>query len=104
MQHVFRHDLEPAVARRAAGSALASYEKRYARYHPEVVWESDTVVRCSFVARGFRLRATVELLPGAARVDMQVPLILRPFRVLAIARVERELRGWCERAKNGELD
>lgn len=104
MRHAFQHDLDPDLARRAAEAAFRSYAERYARFEPRVVWESDLVARCSFHAKGFHVVAHVELGPHEVRVDIDVPFLLRPFRSLALQRVERELRAWCDKARRGELD
>lgn len=103
MQHVFRHGLDPKLARRAAERAFASYCERYAKYEPRVLWDGRHA-RCSFRAKGVRVSANVELGREDVTVDVEVPWLLRPFRALALARIERELQLWCQRARQGELE
>ncbi|MCC6525929.1 MAG: polyhydroxyalkanoic acid system family protein [Polyangiaceae bacterium] len=103
MRHVFQHDLDPDLARRAADRAFQTYCERYARYEPRVLWDGDLKARCSFKAKGLRIFATLELRPREILVEIEVPLLLRPFRALALERVERDLRLWCDRARRGEL-
>ena len=36
-------------------------------------------------------------------LELDVPLLLRPFRAKAIEVLEQEVRAWIEKAKRGEL-
>jgi len=103
MRHLVPHKLSPALARSVAQSAFAYYSERYARYHPELRWVSETRAHASFSAAGFSLRGTVELEPAAIAFELEVPRILRIFSGRAIALVDREVKHWTQAAQRGEL-
>ena len=50
-----------------------------------------------------RLRGEMEITPGTIEMELDVPLLLRPFRKRALAIVDEETRGWIEKAKAGEI-
>lgn len=78
-----------------AERAFDHYRERYAKYEPRLTWRSDTQADASFSAKGLKLSGTVELLPSAIALELQVPLVLRIFKSRAIAIVEREVAHWC---------
>jgi hypothetical protein len=41
--------------------------------------------------------------PKKLELEMEAPLMFRPFRGKALEIIEREARVWLEKAKNGEL-
>jgi hypothetical protein len=103
MRYLVRHDLAPALARRVAEQAFASYAARYAKYQPELSWQSATRAKASFHAKGIHIGGTIELEPGAIAFELDVPWLLRIFEGRAIAVVEREVRVWEQAAQRGEL-
>ena len=105
MQHIIKHDLSPELSKKAAERAADYYTKKWEKYNAKATWTSDTHVDITFNVKGVSVAATVDLQPGQAVVDMQkVPLLLRPFKNMALDTVERTLEKWILKAKNGELD
>jgi hypothetical protein len=103
MKHVMQHDLEPALAKKAAEMAFTAYAQKYAAYHPRLVWKTETRAEVTFHAKGINVRGDIELLPKAISFDLEVPFVLRLFKNKAIEVMDRELRVWVDKAKRGEL-
>ena len=103
MQHVVEHELELALARRAAEKAYESYSKEYAEYSPTADWTSETHCDVTFTVKKVTLKGAMDLEPGRVVMDLDVPLLFRPFKKLALGYVLKEVRTWLDKAKNGEL-
>lgn len=103
MKHQIPHDLDRALARRATRAALDSYRVRFAAHSPFGRWTSLDRAEVGFVAAGQKLTGTVEVGDRFVELELDVPLVFRPFRKLAIDAIEREVVGWIERARAGEL-
>ena len=105
MQHIIKHDLSPELAKKAANKAAAHYTEKWAKYDAKTTWTSDTHAEITFHVKGVSVVATVDMQPGEAIIDMQkVPLLLRPFKNMALDVVQKTMEKWIARAKNGELD
>ncbi len=105
MEHIIEHDLSPELAKKAAEKAADYYTKKWEKYDATAVWASDTHVDITFHVKGVNVAASVDLEPGRAVVEMQkVPILLRPFKNMALDAVQRTLEKWIAKAKNGELD
>ena len=105
MQHIIEHELSPELAKKAANKAAEYYTKKWEKYDAKTTWTSDTSAEITFRVKGVSVAATVDLGPGRAVIDMQkVPLLLRPFKNMALNTVQETLQKWITRAKNGELD
>jgi hypothetical protein len=105
MEHIIEHDLSPELAKKAAEKAAEHYTQKWEKYDAKAVWANDTHVDITFNVKGVNVAASVDLEPGRAVVEMQkVPMLLRPFKNMALDAVQRTLEKWIARAKNGELD
>lgn len=104
MKHVVRHDLDRATARKAADKAYESYSQRFAEYTPTATWTSETHCDVTFTVKGITLRGTIDLEPTAIAMDLDVPLLFRPFKKIALEAVEGQIEEWVTKARNGELD
>jgi hypothetical protein len=105
MEHIIKHDLSPELAKKAADKAAEHYTKKWAKYDAKSTWVTDDKAEITFRVKGVNVAATVEMQPGQAVIEMQkVPLLLRPFKNMALDVVQRTIEKWMERAKNGELD
>ena len=102
MEHEIRHDLEQAQAQRVAKQAVDSYAERFAKYHPEVQWRSESQADVTFTVKGMRLAGGLKVESDRIRLSLDVPFVLRPFKSRAFAVIEREVRGWIDRAKSGQ--
>lgn len=97
MRHVVPHSLEEDRARALLEEVVAHYAARHPHAALELSWVGDSLAEVSGSARGHKLRARIELQPGRAVVEMDVPFLLRPFQEVARRAVDREARRWLER-------
>ena len=103
MEHRIEHDLSPELARKAVKGAVASYSEKLAKYSPSVEWKGEDHVDVGFKAKGMSLSGTLKLVPNAVVVDMDVPLLLRPFRKTALDVIETQVKAWVAKAHAGQL-
>lgn len=103
MEHRIEHDLPPELARKAVQGAVASYSEKLAKYSPSVAWRGDDHVDVGFKAKGMTLGGTLKLLPNAVVVDMDVPLLLRPFKKVALEVIETQVKEWVAKAHAGQV-
>jgi hypothetical protein len=105
MQHIIKHDLSPELAKKAAEKAAEHYTKKWEKYDAKTTWASDTHADINFHVKGVSVAATVDMEPGQVVIDMKkVPLLLRPFKNMALDVVQQTMEKWIARAKAGELD
>ena len=102
MEHDIRHDLPVDQAQRVARLALESYATRFAKYEPAVQWSTDNQASVAFTVKGMRLSGGLKIERDRFRLDLDVPMLLRPFKGRAFAVIEREVQGWIAKAKAGE--
>lgn len=103
MKHVIQHDLDTDTAKRVADRAFAEYRNRYPDYQPSLSWVNDRRADVAFNAKGVKLSGAMEIDPGAINLELDVPFLFRPFQKKAIEVIDREVRTWLGKAKNGEL-
>lgn len=98
MKHTIEHDLNDSEAKLATERAIAQYRERYAQYEPFLVWRDARRAELGFSVKGVKLKGSMELRPGAVDVDLDVPLLMRPFKGMAIAAIDKEVRHFIEEA------
>jgi hypothetical protein len=104
MQHIIKHDLSPELAKKAAENAAEHYTEKWQKYDAKTTWLSDTKAEISFHVKGVHVAATIDMQPGQVVIDMQkVPLLLRPFKNMALGVVQKTMEQWIAKAKDGEL-
>jgi hypothetical protein len=103
MKHTVPHDLPFELARKAADAALQNYKARFPEYDPQVTWNNERTAEVALKAKGISLKGVFEILPDAVAMDMEVPLLLRPFKQKALDVIEEQIREWITKAKNGQL-
>ena len=103
MKHQIAHDLDSNLAKEAAVRAFEAYQKRFANYNPTMHWEGERKARIGFSVKGVKLAGSIDILPRAIELDLDVPFLFRPFKGKAIEVIEKEVRNWLTKAKNGEL-
>ncbi len=104
MKHSVKHDLDPALAKRATERAFEAYAQRFASYSPTATWPTERRCEVGFKVKGFSLKGAIDLEPGEIVMDLEVPFVLRVFKGQALDVIEREVRTWVEKAQRGELD
>jgi hypothetical protein len=104
MQHIIQHNLSPELAKKAAEKAAEHYTRKWEKYDAKTTWLTDTHAEITFRVKGVKVAATVDMQPGRAIIDMkQVPLLLRPFKNMALDVVQQTMQKWIDKAKAGEL-
>lgn len=103
MTHDIPHDLDFDLAKLAAERAAEAYGKRFAEYDYRAKWVSNNRVELGFTVVGKRLEGAMTVKPDRLELELDVPLMLRPFRGKAIQIIEKEAREWMAKAKRGEL-
>ena len=92
LRHTIHHGLGLEDARTLAAEAWEQYRVRFSRYDPEIEWQGSDRAVIRFSSRlGGRLACSVELGERKAILEMDIPLLARPFKEIGIAIVEKEL-------------
>jgi hypothetical protein len=102
-QHEIPHDLDFDLAKLAAERAAEAYRERFAEYKYKATWVSKDRVELSFTVMGKTLEGAMTVRPRKLELELDVPLMFRPFRGKALEIIEREAKVWLAKAKNGEL-
>jgi hypothetical protein len=103
MKHMVPHDLPFDLAKKAADAALQSYKQRFPDYDPQVTWSDEKTANVALKAKGMSMRGIFEINPDNIAMDMEVPLLLRPFKQKALDVIEEQIKMWIAKAKSGEL-
>lgn len=103
MKHEIHHGLEPDQAKKAIDKAMEAYSERFAEYNPRFNWVSDQKGELGFKAKGVSVDGTIEVAGPKILVDLQVPFLLRVFKGKAMDVIDREVKKWVEKARNGEI-
>ena len=103
MKHSVKHDLSPELAKKVLEKALESYEERFADYSPKMSWVGDKHVDVKFKAKGISISGGIDLEPQQITFDLEVPILLRPFKTQALDIIETQIRKWVGHAKTGQI-
>ena len=103
MKHTVPHDLPFELAKKAADNALQAYRTRFPEFDPQVTWRDERTAHVAFKAKGMSISGVFEIMGDCVAMDMEVPLLLRPFKSKALDVIEGQIREWIDKAKRGEL-
>jgi Putative polyhydroxyalkanoic acid system protein (PHA_gran_rgn) len=103
MKHSVPHDLSIEMAKKVADAALQAYKARFAEYDPQITWVNDRLAEVTFRAKGMSMKGSFEIKDTAVDMDMEVPLLLRPFKNKALEVIEEQIKKWIDKARTGEL-
>lgn len=103
MKHVVPHHLGQDKARKAADAALASYKERFAKYEPSATWQNERHADIMFRVKGVTLKGGLDINPDNIEMEIEVPLLFRPFKNKALDLIEREVTKWIAKAEAGEI-
>ena len=103
MKHSVAHDLDIELAQRAVKVVLEAYAQRFDQFSPQVNWISAAKANIGFSAKGVVVSGAVDVAERQIFIDLEVPFLLRVFKKKAITIIEREIRVWIDKARNGEL-
>lgn len=104
LKHEIHHGLSLDLAKKAIDKAMEAYSERFHDYNPTFAWTSETKARLGFRAKGVGVDGEIEIAGPKIFVDLDVPFLLRIFKGKAIEVIDREVKKWVEKARNGELD
>jgi hypothetical protein len=95
LRHTLQHGLALEDARKLALEAWEHYRVLLARNQPELEMQGPDSAVVKWVSRlGNRYQCSVELRDQVAVLEMDIPLLARPFKDIGIAMIEKELSGW----------
>lgn len=103
MEHKVRHQLGRALAKKATDAAFKAYAAQYSEYDPRTTWLDEHNARVTFSVKGVSLKGSIAVHEHEVSLDLEVPLLLRPFKSKALEVIEREITKWIEKARKGEL-
>ena len=103
MEHRVPHDVGRELAKKATVRAFEEYSKKYAEYNPKTTWKGDYKANVAFSVKGMNLSGSIDVRDKEVALDLDVPFLLRPFKGTALEVIEREIKVWVQKAKNGEL-
>lgn len=103
MEHAIKHGLSHDQAKAAAKSAVDTYSQKLAKYSPTIAWQGDSKLSVAFTAKGISLKGQLSIEPDRYVISMDVPLLMRPFKSVAMPIIEKEAQGWIAKAKAGQL-
>jgi hypothetical protein len=99
--HEVTHGLNLEQAKEVAKLALDHYVKRYGDRGLVARWANETRADVSVSVKGADLHATVDVLPSVLRIEAKVPLLLRAFKSVAVAKIDSEVKRWIEQVRDG---
>jgi hypothetical protein len=94
VKHSVSHPLSTVDAKRAIEAAFAEYSQRFSGFAPQLQWPAPELAQVGFTALGRKIEAQVRVLDRALEVDIDVPLLARPFLGRAKAAIDREVARW----------
>ncbi|MCB9595868.1 MAG: polyhydroxyalkanoic acid system family protein [Sandaracinaceae bacterium] len=103
MKHQIHHGLELPLAKKAIAKAMEAYSARFSEYNPFFNWVTENKGEVGFSAKGMKLEGEIEIIGPEVYVDLDVPFVFRIFKGRAMEIIDREVRAWVEKAKNGEV-
>lgn len=103
MKHSVPHDLGQDKALKVTQAAWQSYSARFAKYQPTCTWVAPYRAAIGFTAKGMKLMGDIDVGDDRIELDLDVPLLLRPFKNMAIEVIEQEIKTWITKSKAGEI-
>lgn len=103
MKHAVPHSLGKTQAISVAKKAFDSYVARFSQYGAQVNWTAEDRANIAFNVKGVSIKGAVAVDDKDIQIDMDVPFLLRPFKDMALGKVEEEIKGWIAKAERGEL-
>ncbi len=101
--HRIAHGLSLELAQRATRVALESYQEQFREYDPQASWRTDSRATVRFTVAGRTLEGELRIDEHHVHLNLEVPLIFRPFRSAALKLIDEEIRTWIAKARLGQL-
>lgn len=103
MKHLIRHHLDIPTAKKVTDRAFSEYRHRYPQFEPRFHWVNDSRAEVTFNAKGVKLKGAMEVAENEIALELDVPLLLRPFQKRAVEVIEREVKVWIGKAEAGDI-
>ncbi len=103
MDYSVKHDLGKDKAKQATEAAYDSYKERFAKYSPTADWVGPYSCDISFNAKGIKLKGNLKVMEHSIDMELHVPLLLRPFKKMALGIISEEIQKWVAKANAGEI-
>lgn len=94
VRHSIPHAIGAEQAKQLIERAFAHYRDRYPKYEPTLNWTEAHRGEIVVSIRGYKLTGRIELAPAATVIEMDVPMLLRPFQGTALKTIDREANRW----------
>ncbi len=99
LHHVVAHDLGLSRARAILDEAFAHYSDKYPRAQMKRTWRSEREATVDLQVGGFRLTPRLHVSDTEVVLDIDVPLLARPFVPKIKDKLDREVRFWLARSR-----
>jgi Putative polyhydroxyalkanoic acid system protein (PHA_gran_rgn) len=96
VKHIVQHPLTKIDAKRAVEAAWASYSQRLTKYDPRLQWLSEDQARVDFKIRGMSFQGRFRIADRSLELELDVPLLLRPFVKPATLAIDHEVAKWVK--------
>lgn len=97
LHHTVSHALGQARAHQVLDEACAHYAERYPLARIQSAWSDPGTGKVDMHVGGFHLRAQVAVTERELTVDLDVPLLARPWVPKIRARIDREIDFWVNK-------
>ena len=104
MVHRIPHALSLPLARLVTRKALDSYVSRYPEFKPTGRWTSPDRAEFHLSALAARVEGTIDVAAKSVDFDLDLPLVLEPFKKKVTGMVEEEVKLWITWATEGRFD
>ncbi|MFB6262192.1 MAG: polyhydroxyalkanoic acid system family protein [Bradymonadaceae bacterium] len=104
MKHTVEHGLSKDLAKKATEHAFDAYQQKLSDYDPQANWVTDDEAEVTFSVKGYTLEGGIHLDEDVIELELDIPMLLKPFKSKAVSVVEDEIDKWVEKARQGDLD
>ena len=104
MKHQIPHRLSTPLARLVTRKALDSYVQRYPEFKPTGRWTSPDKAEFQLSALGAKVNGVIAVTTSTVDFDIDVPLVIEPFRKRVTSMVDEEVKLWLTWAAEGRFD
>lgn len=103
IKHAFPHkNLSLDALHNVANQAFASYKEKYPEYNPVLTWKSKAQAEVNFSAKGASIKGLLSITKTDIVIELEVPLLLRMFKNMALQKIETELNRWLAEAEKNQ--
>jgi hypothetical protein len=104
VKHVVQHPLNKTDAKRAVEAAWSSYSQRLTKYDPRLQWLDENQARVDFKMRGIHFQGSFRIADRSLELELDVPLLLRPFVKPATLVIDHEVAKWVKHVQSEQAE